>query len=170
MSMLSKLLSFFSPKPQRRVSSARRSAMQKDPGPTTVLQLLEAEEPANWNRWRTPERDMDRVLSSNALAWLRALPDPVRPANLAACHPRVVNRIALCWDDPELTARLFNELLLDKRGKRRGFAPAVAEDLLRLRVHHGRMFALESSAVWQMQTVAVSDRDSSFARLGRPMR
>jgi hypothetical protein len=144
MSMLSKLLSFFSPKPQRRVSSARRSAMQKDPGPTTVLQLLEAEEPANWNRWRTPERDMDRVLSSN--------------------------RIALCWDDPELTARLFNELLLDKRGKRRGFAPAVAEDLLRLRVHHGRMFALESSAVWQMQTVAVSDRDSSFARLGRPMR
>lgn len=168
--LLSKLLSFFSPQQRRRAPSARRSTTHKDPGPTTVLQLLEAEEPANWTRWRTPERDMDRVLSPTALAWLKGLPESVRPADLAACHPRVVNRIALCWDDPELTARLFNELLLDERGKRRGFAPAVAGDLMRLRVYHGRLFALDSSAVWQTQTVAVSDRDSSFARLGRPIR
>lgn len=166
------LFRLFSPRQQPRASAARRSTVQKDPGPTTVLQLLEAEEPANWNRWRTPERDMDRALSSHAFAWLKALPDSVRPDVLAARHPRVVNRIALCWNDPELTARLFDELLLDKRGKRRGFAPAVAEDLMRLRVHHGKQFAkaLESTAVWQTQSVAVSDRDSSFARLGRPTR
>lgn len=167
--MLSKLFSLFSPS-RRCATPARRAAVQKDAGPTTVLQLLEAEEPANWTRWRTPERDMDRVLSPTALAWLKTLPDPVRPADLATCHPRVANRIALCWSDPELTGRLFDELLLDKRGKRRGFAPAVAADLMRLRVHHGRLFALESNAVWQLQTVAVSDRDSSFARLGRPSR
>jgi hypothetical protein len=170
--MLSKLFRFFSPPPTPRASAARRSAMHKDAGPTTTLQLLEAEEPANWTRWRTPERDMDRVLSSTALAWLAALPDAVRPADLATLHPRVVNRIALCWNDPELTGRLFDELLLDKRGKRRGFGPAVADDLLRLRVYHGKQFAkaLESKAVWQLQSVAVSDRDSASARLGRPAR
>jgi len=168
--MLSKLFRLFSPRPQSRVSAGRRSALQKDAGPTTVLQQLEAEEPSNWNRWRTPERDMDRVLSSHALAWLKALPEAVRPDELAAHHPRVVNRIALCWDDPELTGRLFDELLLDKRGKRRGFGPAVANDLLRLRVYHGKVFARESSAVWQLQSVALSDRDSSFGRLERPAR
>jgi len=167
--LLSKLFSLFSAQPTRRARSARRSAMQKDPGPTTVLQLFEAE-PENWNRWRTPERDQDRALSSTAVAWLKTLPEGARPANLAECHPRVLNRIALCWNDPVLTARLFNELLLDKRGQRRGFARPVADDLMRLRVYHGKLFALESAAVWQLQSVALSDRDSAFGRLDRPAR
>lgn len=165
----SKLFSLFSARKASRSYAARRSAMQKDPGPTTVLQLFEAE-PANWNRWRTPESDRDRVLSSTAVAWLKTLPADVQPTHLAANHPRVMNRIALCWGEAELTARLFDELLLDKRGKRRGFARPVAEDLLRLRVYHGKLHTLESEAVWQLQTVALSDRDSAFGRLGRPGR
>jgi hypothetical protein len=166
---LSKLFSLFSARSARRAHAARRSRIPKDAGPTTMLQLLEAE-PDNWNRWRTPERDQDRVLSSTAVAWLETLPAGARPANLAACHPRVLNRIALCWNDPVLTTRLFDELLLDKRGKRRGFTRPVADDLMRLRVYHGKTFALESAAVWQLQSVALSDRDSAFGRLERPAR
>src|SRR5687767_14113166 len=102
--LLSKLFRLFSP--QHGTKPAGRGLvhkdLHKDPGPTTTLQWLEAEDLGDLKRRRTPERDMDRVLSSTALAWLRALPEPVRPAALASCHPRVANRIALCWNDPEL--------------------------------------------------------------------
>jgi hypothetical protein len=163
--MLSRLLSLLWPKRKRRASrrgaaDARHSTMRPDAGPTTMLQHAEMD--TGWHHWRTPERDHDRVLSSAALAWMKKLPQPVRPNELAAAHPRVVNRIALCWSEPELIERLFGELLVDKRGNRRGFARHVADDLMRLRVFHEREFrhlASRDGETWRLQTVAASERN-----------
>jgi hypothetical protein len=53
-------------------------------------------------------------------------------------YPRVANRLALCWSDKVLTRRLFEELLTDQRGGRRGFPPPVRDELLRLRLAHSQ--------------------------------
>jgi hypothetical protein len=76
------------------------------------------------------------VLSSAAAAWLRSLPPTLRPMHLCNAFPRVANRIALAWGDPDLADGVFNELLLDRRGNRKGFPPAVASEILRLHAYH----------------------------------
>lgn len=164
MSMLRNLFPSKQQQASRRAAERRRAhAHSPDAGPSTLLQLSDAE--TNWHHWRTPESDHDRSLSAAAQAWMRALPDEVRPFDLAARHPRVVNRIALCWNDPALVERLFDDLLVDRRGGRKGFAPGVAEDLIRLRIHHEKHFAHDTgSATWHLQTVAAGDRDSAFHR------
>ena len=152
--MLSLLRKLLSPPPRR---APRRAAGHRDPGPTTLLQ---PDSEADWKRSRSPERDQDRQLSSASKAWLHTLPEPVRPLALCVRHPRLVNRICLCWGDPELTARLFDDLLVDRRGQRRGFAPAIASELLLLRMHHAREFAVDPlPSMWELDSVAQSDRD-----------
>lgn len=64
--------------------------------------------------------------------WLAALPDPVRPRHVAEQFPRIANALAACWDAPDDLARLFPDLLLDRRGGRQGFPPAVHADLVAL--------------------------------------
>ena len=86
-----------------------------------------------WVRLRAPEREQDRVLSTEAQAWMRNLPPRVRPIKLCKLHPRIINRFALFWRDPVQMADLFDELLTDRRGDRRGFAPPVVAELEQLR-------------------------------------
>jgi len=90
----------------------------------------------DWSRVRTPQRREDQVLSGSTYAWLKTLPYAVRPVELCSRYPRVGNRLALCWSDAMQTERLFDELLTDRRGKRKGFPPPVAQELLRLRRFH----------------------------------
>jgi hypothetical protein len=101
-------------------------------------------------RMRAPLRDVDLVLSRVAEVWLMALPRPLRPAALCSAYPRVVNRLALCWGDPVLTERLLDDLLVGRRGKRKGFPAPVAEELLRLRRFHDHHREDEAEkAVWE---------------------
>jgi hypothetical protein len=59
----------------------------------------------------------------------------------------VANRIALAWNDADLADGVFNELLLDRRGNRKGFPPAVAAEILRLHAYHEqRSFAARVGA------------------------
>lgn len=110
-------------------------------------------------RLRGSERQQDRVLSSWTEAWLRALPVPLRPSQLCTLYPRVANRLALCWTDPALTERLFDDLLMDRRGKRKGFPTPVAEELMRLRRYHEHHRAVDASpSLWEWRSMAISDR------------
>jgi hypothetical protein len=86
-----------------------------------------------WVRARRPERECDRALTGTARQWLRRLPSRRRPLRLCLAHPRVVNRIAWCWNDPVLSAQVLDDLLHDRRGGRRGFAPVITRELQRLR-------------------------------------
>ncbi len=145
-----KLLSLFRPKsaPVRRPN--RSSAA--DP-------LAKARTDADWEKTRGPQREQDMVLSDQVLGWLQLLPQPVRPSALCAHYPRVANRIALCWSDPLLTEQVFDALLLSQRGKRKGFPPAVASEMLRLRAFHARHKGTQKGVrMWDRSLMAVSDR------------
>lgn len=111
---------------RKRKASARteRTPANVSSGPLTEAQ---------WAKLREPEREQDRVLSNAARRWLQSLPARVRPGELPARYPRLANRLALCWDDAMLCERLFDDLMIGRRSKRKGFPPAVGAELLRLR-------------------------------------
>lgn len=80
----------------------------------------------------------DQTLTSLAASWLYSLPGDVRPTALCDRYPRIANRLALCWADPVLTARILDDLLNDKRGGRKGFPGDVAKELSCLAVSLGK--------------------------------
>ena len=96
-------------------AKARRKAQRVDP--TTLRRL---------------ERPQDRELMEHAVLWSNDFPGELRPNLLLASYPRVANRLALCWPDKRLTHHLFDDLLVDNRGGRRGFPPPVRVELLQL--------------------------------------
>jgi hypothetical protein len=113
----------------------------------------------DWAHLRGPQRAIDSVLSTIAHDWLEMLPQPLRPTALCLSYPRVANRLALCWNDPSLTERLLDDLLIGRRGKRKGFARPIAEELLRLRRFHDHYRGVEvQDTVWEYRMLAVSDR------------
>src|SRR6266542_4555499 len=66
-------------------------------------------------------------------AWLKALPHGVLPIALIAHFPRIVNLIAMQWNDNVACPAYFEELFADRRGGRQGFPQDVRRDLSRLR-------------------------------------
>jgi len=88
---------------------------------------------SDWAKLRTPPSRRDKRMSDLTLRWVGHLPKQERPVQLCVRYPRVANRIALCWNDRTLTGRIFMSLLLDRRGRRKGFPAPVALELMRLR-------------------------------------
>lgn len=82
---------------------------------------------------RSPPSGTDLQLSALVPPWLESLPREAWPGYLCEFFPRVANRLALCWRDPELTVRLIEEFLADRRGTRRGFPPQAKDELVALR-------------------------------------
>jgi hypothetical protein len=79
------------------------------------------------------------TLLSATVSWAARLPEPVRPYALMRNYPRVANRIAASSSSPAALAECLADLLIDRRGGRRGFPAAAAQDLLRLRAHCERL-------------------------------
>jgi hypothetical protein len=99
------------------------------------LILVDAEEGEADRRWapvRRAPRGSDNALTGTARLWLRRLPPRRRPLRLCEHHPRVANRLAWCWSDPALAAQALEDLRVDRRGGRRGFAPEIVRELQRL--------------------------------------
>jgi len=72
-------------------------------------------------------------LSDAAVRLLDALARRCPLKHVPARFPRVLNRLAAVWGQPELVERSFQELLLDSRGTRAGFPPEVLSELQALR-------------------------------------
>jgi hypothetical protein len=89
-----------------------------------------------WARRRAPQRDADRSLTSATHVWLRTVPSGLHPKRLARMHPRIANLIASTWPDAEKTETLFEDLLTDRRGGRRGFPPVIVAELRQLQSLH----------------------------------
>lgn len=85
-----------------------------------------------WESKRKPASPYDQTLNAAAGKWLESLPESVRPMELARRFPRIVNRLSRYWDVPAMTSECFDDLLVDKRGGRKGFPPEVLFDLRRL--------------------------------------
>jgi hypothetical protein len=96
--------------------------------------------PTDWAQTRSPPSQFDHGLLPLTEEWMASLPHNVQPHQLAMRHRRLTNRLALCWNDPDLTERVLDELMLDRRdGQRKGFSAPVAAELLALREHVARL-------------------------------
>jgi hypothetical protein len=110
---------------------ARRALDELPAGVTTAKTL----EPGYWDRQRRPTLPSDRALSGQTIQWLLALPLEMRPKALVDQFPRIANRLADAWPRPVELEALLQELLIDRRGRRRGFPPEVAAELEALCAH-----------------------------------
>lgn len=102
----------------------------------------------DWAKQRASARTEDLALSAAARTWLAALPAAVRPNELAARHPRIVNQLAALWPRPVLADAYFDALLLDERGNRQGFALPVAMELAALKLHYQTQVYPMRTNVW----------------------
>jgi hypothetical protein len=64
-----------------------------------------------------------------SIDWLKGIPGEVRPVALATRYARIVNLLARQWDDREACGAYFDDLLVDRRGNRRGFPAVVKSDI-----------------------------------------
>jgi len=111
-------------------------------------------------RDREEPRDIDRRLTARAIEWIATLPPRVRPDALATEFPRLTNRLALCWSDPELRFQVLDSLLVDRRGGRGGFPPDVLRDLLKLHEWHDDERRSASAAAAPGSNVRLFDHES----------
>ena len=65
--------------------------------------------------------------------WAASLPDEVQPLGLLQSLPRIANTIAHLWQDNAALRAYLDDLLVDRRGGRRGFPPEIQNELLVLR-------------------------------------
>lgn len=86
----------------------------------------------DWAPQRRAPRACDEALTGTTRRWLRGLPSRRRPLRLCQLYPRVANRLAWCWHDPELARQTLEDLLQDSRGGRQGFPALVLRELQRL--------------------------------------
>jgi hypothetical protein len=68
-----------------------------------------------------------------AFKWIARLPRGARPRNLLRQYPRIANNLALSWPDRKAFRHCLYDLLVDKRGGRKGFPQPVLQELLALR-------------------------------------
>jgi len=92
--------------------------------------------------------DAAATLNPHAQRWLAALPPRVRPDRLAAGYPRVANEIARRWGDADACLAYLNDVLVDRRGTRQGFAIEIALELARLKSHYETELHPTSQTVW----------------------
>lgn len=89
-------------------------------------------------RLRGPQRDQDRVLQSPTHVWLRRIPSAIHPKHLCRYYPRIANRLAVAWGDKYEVEAIFDDLLHDRRGQRKGFSDRVRIEIERLERFHQR--------------------------------
>ena len=93
----------------------------------------ESPDSEGWTAQRRAPRHTDEALTGTTRAWLRKLPSGRQPQRLCVLYPRVANRIAWCWNDATLLPQVLDDLLVDRRGGRKGFPRSVVVELKRLR-------------------------------------
>ena len=89
------------------------------------------------------------ILLEATNTWLAELPYAVRPIELASRFPRIANSIAELWRRVARCEEYLDSLLVDQRGARRGFPPAVAHELGALRAYYAELHPSKQSA-WDM--------------------
>ena len=108
-------------------------------------------------RHRQPESPYDRGLNRSTIAWLKELPQPVLPVALASQYPRIANRLSRFWDSPKMIEECFRELLLDKRGRRKGFPKKVLDELQMLAQYYRALHGEVETDRWKSIPYRKSD-------------
>ena len=71
--------------------------------------------------------------------WVAALPRELQPTATALAFPRILNAIAGLWSAPAELTSYFTELLVDRRGQRKGFPVRVLGELHALRAYYATL-------------------------------
>jgi hypothetical protein len=104
---------------------------------------------AAFKAMRRAQENGETQLTTEAQALLSSLDEAVRPQELAARYPRIVNQIARQWRTPALMDRYFQDLLMDTRGNRQGFPLKIVMELSTLREHYtGMSGSARAAGVW----------------------
>jgi len=119
-----------------------RKALEET-GPAAYATPKKAE---NWEAKRSGSAS--EPLSDAAAGWMAELPEAVRPRQLALRYARLANRICEAWKEPHKCEKLLDELMMDRRGGRKGFPLQVANELATLRDHFYRLHHHGKSA-WE---------------------
>jgi hypothetical protein len=98
---------------------------------------------------RAPASPYDLALNRSAEAWLQTLPETMRPLATARGFPRILNRLARYWDSPGMVDQIFDDLLVDRRGGRKGFPPNVLDELRALYGWHRAKHPQVESDRWR---------------------
>lgn len=109
-----------------------RASLEEPPAGVKVLKRPDDAEPAKQRRSVEPR---DRLLTPQAQDWLDSLPREVRPLDLPRAHPRIANQLAELWSNAAASLATMDDLIVDRRGGRRGFASRVAFEIVALREH-----------------------------------
>ena len=113
----------------QRVSVAEaRLALEGEPAEPDASQ--------SYKRTRTPEEPLLGVTR----AWLAALPQDVRPMELARQFPRIANRLRHLWKQVARCEAYLDDLLVSRRGTRKGFPPEITQELEALREYYARLY------------------------------
>jgi hypothetical protein len=107
--------------------------------------LDESMKPADGSKRATADHERQRApqpaesLRTTTMQWLLKLPTAVQPRQLQVRYPRIANRLASLWPEPARCEPYLDELITDKRGGRKGFPLAVAQEIATLRDHYHRL-------------------------------
>jgi hypothetical protein len=127
---------------------------KKEPEGYDVLRALQRRDPSWPYRpidpasQRQPASQYDAALNLAAIAWLSELPQEVAPLALAKQFPRIVNRLSRFWDSPRMIDEYFRQLLIDGRGKRKGFPQKVLNELHALAQYYRALHKTDTSDIW----------------------
>jgi hypothetical protein len=118
-----------------------RRALDEPPAGLEVARLLR--EPS-WATRRRPPEPTDHAILGRTVDWLLQLAPAARPTRLADAIPRIANALADRWSDPPAAAAYVGDLLVDRRGGRKGFPPEIKRELVMLHLVLRRLLATRS--------------------------
>ena len=125
----------FAAEPRNEVFATTISPAKKDPAAQAAAEAAREEaERAKRSKGVPVESPLPRTFQ-----WIAKLPRDVQPIELLRQYGRVANMLAMNWNDPEATFAYFDQLLVDRRGNRRGFPPEVMAELIGLRGHYAEL-------------------------------
>lgn len=93
--------------------------------------------------YRTLQSGVMETLRGETATWLEALPEHVRPQELARQFPRIANRLQEIWKRPAICEQYIEDLVVDRRGGRQGFPAKVATEIVELRDYYASLYPRE---------------------------
>ncbi len=90
------------------------------------------------------------VLLGDTIKWLAGLPPDVRPTSLPIQYVRIANMMARLWADHRRCLEYLEELLIDRRGGRQGFAFDVALEIAGLKDYYETAIHPTAQTAWDL--------------------
>jgi hypothetical protein len=93
----------------------------------------------NWTERRKLAAGGAEPLRTATLQWILKLPEHIQPRHLHLRYPRIANKLAAEWEHIAVCEGYLDSLITDKRGGRKGFPLAVAQEIAALREYFFRL-------------------------------